>query len=241
MKSLDAQLRRYRAAALIRAASGDGPADSNNARKRSIRQRAQTVHEMRSIAKDICRRGPEEQKVFAGLLSEREPLHARRWAAFHILELCSLSAEVEAHAVSVIESVSLPRSADWVGDQVWLRRWRASRGSRAEIVAELCRIPADFRLGKWSMVDLLRSTGRQSWQNLTAAEVSECFHKEPELVDVWFGYSHDERVWLLTEISPKLFELRQFPSGDPLWFTDRVAAIAEFAVRVIRSIGEHTD
>ena len=241
MKSIEAQLRKYREAAVLRATPGEGPVSSHNARKRWLRAREATKQQMRGIAEEVCGRGVEAQRLFTGLLSEREPSAARRWAAFHVLELCSLPAEVEAEAMSVIEAAHPRDSKEWQGDQVWLRRWRAARGSRADLVRELCRCPVDWKQGQWSMFDLLRATRYEPGRStLTAAEVAECLRTEPNLVEEWLGYSQDQRgspAWFVAERAPGRFEVGRLPSGDQLWFTDRIEAVAAFVVRALDEAG----
>lgn len=241
--TIEAQLRKYREAAVLRATPGDGPTGSNNARKRWIRRREGAGDVMRAVAEELSERGRDAQEAFAGLLSDREPLPTQRWAAFHVLEMCSLSVDVEANALRVIEDSSID-SIERASDRAWLRCWRASRGSRGDVVRELCRFPENWRSGEWSMLDLLRVTGYEPTMKLTATEVKKHLRDEPALVQEWLGYSQDQRctpAWYIMECSPGRFEVGQVPSGEQLWFTDPVEAVAEFAVRTLdlsgRSLG----
>jgi hypothetical protein len=197
---------------------------------------------MRHIAKDVCGRGHEAQSRFAELMSEREPLSVQRWTALHVLELCSLGPDVEARAIQAIERAAAMDVNEALNDRVWLRRWRASQGSRTEFVLVLCLLPVDYHEANLSPVDLLRAGRFASNEPATATEIEACLRSAPDLVDAWEQYSDDQRcspAWFVTQRPDGQFGIGRSPSGEREWFADRVQAVSEFAARSLRDLFEH--
>ena len=87
--------------------------------------------EMRSVALEVARAGPEAVRQFAALLEEPEP---GGWAAHHLVEQMEAEPELVSRALALIERRSRGDSATALGERMWLQAWRAKgvgSGSRA--------------------------------------------------------------------------------------------------------------
>jgi hypothetical protein len=236
MPTVEEQLLKYREAARLRH-------KAHKKHPRAGRADRRARDEMREIAMDVCGRSAEAPAYFAELLSEHEPGYVRRWAAFHVLEMCQVDDALEVQAIRAVEEGKSGDSLEAVGEEVWLRRWRASRGTREQAVAALCRFPVDYRASQTlSPVDLVRASRYKALQpSLSVDELEACLHSSPELADAWLLYSEDQRcspAWFVAERSPSQYEVGCYPDGQSVWFTDRLRAVAEYALRQLRAIGE---
>lgn len=198
---------------------------------------------MRQVALKLCGGSAEAVASFAELLFEGEPGYVRRWAALHLLELCQVDSALEVKAVRAAEEGRLPDSFETVGEDVCLRRLRASRRTREQAVAALSQFPVDFRASQTlSPVDLVRASRYKLLQpGLSVDEVEACLRSMPELADAWLLYSDDQRcspAWFVAERSGEKYEVGRHPDGHSQWFTDRLRAVAEYAVRELRAIGD---
>lgn len=233
MPSIQEQLQAYREAARLR----------YKLRKKYTRAGRHAREDMRQIAMTLCGGSTEAAAGFAELLSENEPGYVRRWAAFHLLEMCEVDDAREVQAIRAIEEGKSADSFEAVGEDVCLRRLRASRGTREQAVAALCQFPVDVRASQTlSPVDLLRASRYKALQpSPSVDELEACLRSTPELADAWLLYSDDQRcspAWFVAERSRDKYEVGRHPDGQSQWFADRLRAVAEYAVRQLRAIGE---
>ena len=113
-----------------------------------------------------------------------------------------------------------------------------------KMVATACRIPIEFRSrGDVSLNELVRHSGYLDRpEELTTATVRSELLADTTLVDAWFAYSEDKRAssgWYLVVRGPQAYEVGLVPGGDPLLFSDRVDACAEFVVRELAGFRRH--
>jgi hypothetical protein len=118
-------------------------------------------------------------------------------------------------------------------------------------IAALCQFPVDYRDEALNLSprQLVARSGYPSVATqVTVDRIAAFLATRPDLVDAWFQWSHDQRwspAWWISEQAPGEFRVGYYDPNaagqpDPLVFGDKDRACAEFALRVIGSIDEHS-
>jgi hypothetical protein len=89
---------------------------------RSVRQHNAAVAAMYRIVEEAAAAGVEAISELLPLLDEPE---AARWLAHQLLEKCRVPDAVERRCLRIIEELAAGSGADAVGEQMWLREYRA--------------------------------------------------------------------------------------------------------------------
>lgn len=118
-------------------------------------------------------------------------------------------------------------------------------------ILALCQFPVDYRDETLNLSprQLVARSGYPSVATkVTVDRIAEFLATRPDLVDAWFVWSEDQRwspSWWVSEDAKGEFRVGYFDpdaTGEPqlLVFHDRVRACAEFALRIIASIDDHS-
>jgi hypothetical protein len=105
-------------------------------------------------------------------------------------------------------------------------------------IRRICNLPADFRTGNQSIVDLVRASGINCG-SLTTEEVLPVLKANPDLVDEWSVWSEDQRstpAYYFAEHGSN-YVVGRLPDDDRVEFDDRFAACADFIVKAVNLIG----
>ena len=118
-------------------------------------------------------------------------------------------------------------------------------------ISALCQFPLDYRDKTLNLSprQLIARSGYPSVATqVTVERMAEFLATRPDLVDVWFRWSEDQRwspAWWMSEQAPGEFRVGYYDpqaaaEPEPLVFQNRVRACAEFALGVVVSIDPHS-
>jgi hypothetical protein len=121
-----------------------------------------------------------------------------------------------------------------------------------QTIAALCRFPVEYRDESLNLSPrqlVARSGYRSVAAQVTVDRIAEFLAPRPDLVDAWFQWSEDQRwspAWWISEHASGEFRVGYYDPNaahqpDPLVFDNKERACAEFALRVIVSIDEHSN
>lgn len=97
--------------------------------KKSVRQFNKASDRMRAIVDQVVQLGPDAVEHFTSVL-DTEP--ASGWAAHHLVEKAELAPDLLKRCFSIVEKIVVKaeaesRSADAMGEKMWLRKWKAKK------------------------------------------------------------------------------------------------------------------
>src|SRR5262245_59426905 len=115
--TMQARVDRYRKCAEV-------CATTDYSRPRSLQEREAAVKEMYLIVEDACALGGEAIGELLPLLEEQQ---SALWLAHQLLEKCPESPGIEGSCLRIIESAASGKSADALGEQMWLRDYKKTR------------------------------------------------------------------------------------------------------------------
>ena len=113
-----------------------------------------------------------------------------------------------------------------------------------DVVEKVCTIPADFhRRGNVSVVYLLEESGYATFRDaVTVRIIQQHLQAHPHLIDVWAGYSEDQRCdgWYFDD---RRTSIGHYSSGagtaHEQKFSERSQACAEYIKHELESIREN--
>ncbi len=91
----------------------------------SVRANNRAVDRMYEIVREAAEAGPDAICRLAALLDEPDP---GKYLAHQLVETVELAKETEAKCFSIIEQLAKGNGLDVMGEQMWLKKWKARTG-----------------------------------------------------------------------------------------------------------------